>query len=146
MRVIIALVAGLLFGAGLALSGMTDQTKVVGFLDLFGNWKLELIFVMAGAVGVTMAANQWVLKQPKPFFESKFFTPTNTVIDKKLLIGSGLFGVGWGLLGYCPGPAIAAVAYSLDALASGGAVVYQPLLFIVAMVAGMFIADKVVKS
>ncbi|RIV89537.1 YeeE/YedE family protein [Aurantiacibacter xanthus] len=106
---LVALVAGVLFGAGLALGGMTDPARVRGFLDLFGNWDPTLAFVMGGAVLVMAMA--WLI-QPRmirPLFTDVFNLPKARDITPRLVIGAGLFGVGWGLAGLCPGPGIAAL-------------------------------------
>jgi uncharacterized membrane protein YedE/YeeE len=132
MKDAVALFAGLLFGVGLALSGMTDTAKVQGFLDLFGAWIPDLLFVMGGAVAVTLVLFRLVLKRSKPLLADSFELPGNTVIDAPVLIGSALFGIGWGLYGYCPGPAISALAY-LD---------WQTVLFVGAMLLGMAIQSR----
>lgn len=128
-----ALCAGALFGFGLALSGMTDTAKVRGFLDLFGDWVPYLAFVMGGAVAVTLVAFRVVLRRTRPLFDGDFHLPARTYIDAPLVIGSALFGVGWGLYGYCPGPAISALAY-LD---------WQTGLFVASMLAGMSLVRPV---
>lgn len=106
-----ALVSGASFGAGLAASGMTDPGKVLAFLDLFGAWDPSLMFVMGGAVLVTVVTFRFVLARATPVFAQRFHLPTRTHIDTPLLVGAAIFGIGWGLIGYCPGPAIAALAY-----------------------------------
>lgn len=111
MVAFVSLVCGILFGVGLAASGMTDPAKVQGFLDIFGYWDPSLIFVMGGAVTLTLITFRFVLKRQKPVLAETFDLPTTTQIDKKLLIGAALFGIGWGISGFCPGPAIASVAY-----------------------------------
>lgn len=123
---IVTLMSGLLFGLGLGYSQMIDPEKVIGFLDLFGAWDPTLAFVMGGAVAVTLVTFRFILKRPHPILGSKFYVPTRQDIDRPLVIGSALFGIGWGLGGYCPGPAIAA-------LVLGSA---NPVLFLVAMIAG----------
>ena len=132
MKSFSALLAGLLFGLGLAASGMTDTAKVIGFLDIFGQWDPGLLFVMASAVITTVISFRWVLKRKFPVFDEAFKLPLKTVVDKSLIIGAILFGVGWGLFGYCPGPAVAALVY------------LQPvtLVFVVTMLAGMFLGNK----
>ena len=105
------LIAGTVFGAGLAASGMTNTAKVIGFLDLFGNWDADLAFVMGSAVITAMIGFKIVLKGIKPLFADIFTLPTSTEVDLKMLVGAGLFGVGWGLYGYCPGPAVASLVY-----------------------------------
>jgi len=112
-----ALAAGLLFGLGLAISQMVNPRKVLDFLDVTGNWDPSLSLVMAGAVGVTMLAFRFVLKRKQPLFDGEFHLPRLTKVDRRLLVGSGVFGVGWGIGGYCPGPGIAALsAGSVEAL------------------------------
>ncbi len=128
MRHILAgLVAGILFGLGLGLAGMTDPAIVLGFLDVAGDWNPALAFVMGGALAVTFAGYRLVLRRPRPLWAQRFHLPTATAIDARLLGGAALFGIGWGLAGWCPGPAIASL---------GGA--SGPLLaFLAAMLAGL---------
>lgn len=128
----IALAAGILFGAGLVISGMTDSKKVQGFLDIFGNWDITLAFVMMGALALTLVTFRIILKQDKPEFDKKFHLPTSTTIDKKLVIGSFIFGSGWAIVGYCPGPAIASLAYGY----------WQTLVFIAAMLIGAHLGKR----
>ncbi|MBD2231413.1 YeeE/YedE family protein [Phormidium tenue] len=123
---LVTLVAGLLFGLGLGFSQMIDPQRVIGFLDLFGSWDPTLAFVMGGAVLVTLISFRVILRRPHPLLGNKFFVPTRSDIDRPLVLGAALFGIGWGLGGYCPGPAIAA-------LSLGSA---NPVLFVVAMIAG----------
>lgn len=104
---IIALGCGILFGIGLALSQMTNPSKVLNFLDLTGNWDPSLILVMVGALAVTMLSFTQILKRSMPLFDKQFYLSTKTAIDKPLIIGASLFGIGWGISGYCPGPAVA---------------------------------------
>jgi len=104
-----ALLAGLLFGVGLALSRMVEPAKVIGFLDVAGDWDPSLAFVMAGAVGVTLVAYRLILRRPVPLLAPRFHLPTKRDIDGPLVAGAGIFGIGWGLAGYCPGPGIAAL-------------------------------------
>ncbi len=122
-----SLASGVLFGAGLALSGMTDPAKVLGFLDIAGRWDPSLLFVLGGAVGVSVVAFRFVLRWPQPWLAARFHLPARRDLDPALVFGSALFGIGWGLSGYCPGPAIALLA------APGG----DALLFLPAMVGGM---------
>ncbi len=103
---LIAGLAGALFGVGLALSGMADPQRVLGFLDVFGAFDPTLIFVLGGAVGVTAIAFPWILRRQRPVLAERFDLPTKNTVDRRLLIGAGIFGVGWGLAGYCPGPAL----------------------------------------
>ena len=102
--------AGLLFSLGLWISGMTDPDKVQGFLSIFHEWDPTLMFVMMGAIGVHSISYVVIRKRQSPLFDTKFFVPNNTKIDKKLLLGAVIFGVGWGLAGYCPGPIVASLA------------------------------------
>ncbi len=132
MNNVLAAVCGLLFGVGLAMSGMTDTAKVQGFLDLFGAWVPDLAFVMGGAVLVTLAFTRPVLKRARPLFAAQFDLPANKQVDRKLVLGALCFGVGWGLYGYCPGPAVAALAY----------LQWHTLVFVVLMLCGMWLADK----
>ena len=122
MQKIIALLAGILFGAGLAASDMNNPERVQGFLDLL-NWDPSLMFVMIGALAIALPCFQLLLKkQGKPLFAAKFSLPTKASIDKPLLIGASLFGMGWAIVGYCPGPAIAALGYGYsDVFISVGA-------------------------
>lgn len=110
MTYLISLLAGLIFGLGLALSGMTSPAKVLDFLDLAGNWDPSLLFVLGGAVGVTAIVFRWILRRKKPLFSDQFFLPLAKNIDGKLIVGALIFGIGWGISGYCPGPAIASLA------------------------------------
>ncbi len=127
MNRVTALLCGTIFGLGLAVSGMTDTTKVIGFLDVFGDWIPNLAFVMASAVVVTTLGYKVVLKKSTPVLEDRFYLPSSTPVDARLIVGAILFGVGWGLYGYCPGPAIAALVY----------LNLNTVLFVFAMLAGM---------
>lgn len=126
-RNLTALAAGILFGLGLVVSQMTNPEKVIGFLDVFGQWDPSLAFVMGGALIVTTIGYRLTTKNPRPLFDTTFQIPTNQQIDKRLAMGSVLFGAGWGLVGLCPGPAVAA-------LTIGGLPV---IVFFIAMGAGM---------
>ncbi|NEQ46214.1 MAG: YeeE/YedE family protein [Leptolyngbya sp. SIOISBB] len=122
----LALIAGLLFGLGLGVSQMVDRDRVLGFLDIAGDWDPTLAFVMGGAVLVTLISFRFVLQRPHPIFIEKFYLPTRQDIDRTLLIGAGLFGIGWGIAGYCPGPAITATVLGIA----------NPFIFLVAMIIG----------
>lgn len=125
-----ALLSGLLFGAGLAISGMVNPMKVENFLDIFGSWDPTLAFVMAAGLAVTYAGYRLVLKAPRPRFSPAFILPALQGIDERLIGGAVVFGLGWGLTGFCPGPAIASLVFG-----------YWPsVVFVVAMAAGMAIA------
>lgn len=127
MQIFIALLVGLLFGIGLIVSGMTDPAKVTGFLDLAGSWDPSLAFVMGGAILVGVFAFGAARKRERSLLGAPMRLPTATSIDRRLVLGSLAFGAGWGLAGYCPGPALAS-------LATGG---IKPLIFTLAMLAGM---------
>jgi uncharacterized membrane protein YedE/YeeE len=122
-----ALMAGLIFGIGLIVSGMTNPAKVIGFLDLAGSWDPSLAFVMGGAILVGVVAFGFARKRERSLLGAVMRLPTATNIDRRLVMGSLAFGAGWGLAGYCPGPALAS-------LASGGV---KPMIFTLAMLAGM---------
>lgn len=130
---LMALVSGLVFGVGLGVSQMIDRERVLGFLDLAGAWDPTLMFVLGGAVGVTMVTFRFVLRRKHPLFDDRFHLPLKTAIDRRLITGAALFGVGWGIAGYCPGPAIASLG--LGSL--------NPLIFIVAFAAGSLLAQAV---
>lgn len=137
MKRISALISGLLFGLGLAASGMTDTRKEIGFLDVFGDWDPDLIFVMGAAVITTFVGFRLVLStQDKPLFASLFSIPTRSDIDSKLVVGAVLFGIGWGLYGYCPGPALASIIY-LSPITIG---------FLAFMVVGMQLGNLLTKK
>ena len=102
--------AGLIFGFGLALSGMTHPDKVLAFLDVTGEWNASLLFVLGGAVGVTLLTFHFILRLKKPLLTERFVITKETHIDRPLIVGAILFGIGWGIGGYCPGPAVALIA------------------------------------
>lgn len=132
MKLGIALAAGLLFGLGLSLGGMTQPGVVLGFLDLFGAWNPRLIFVMAGAVLTTAVGYRLLLRRARPWLASTFKLPTTRRIDARLVTGAALFGIGWGIAGYCPGPALASI---------GGGIASVWLL-VAAMALGWWLAAK----
>ena len=131
MQILMAFVTGTIFGIGLILSGMTDPSKVIGFLDLAGHWDPSLAFVMGGAILVGVVAFRFARGREKSLLGDVMRLPTSSQIDSRLVLGSLAFGTGWGLAGYCPGPALVSVA-------QGGA---QPLIFVAAMLAGMVIYE-----
>lgn len=109
----LALLAGLLFGVGLSIAGMTQPAVVLGFLDVFGAWNAQLAFVMAGAVLTAAMGYRLVWRRAQPWLAPRFTLPDTRRIDARLLIGAALFGIGWGLAGYCPGPALASLGSGL---------------------------------
>lgn len=127
---LVAFVSGVIFSIGLGVSGMVKPAKVIGFLDFFGDWDPSLAFVMGGGVCVNLLVHFLIVRKRKtPVFDVKFHMPTKTTIDKRLLAGAAMFGVGWGLAGFCPGPA-------LTSLVTGAVPV---LVFVIAMVVGMLL-------
>jgi uncharacterized membrane protein YedE/YeeE len=124
-----ALLSGLLFGVGLGVSGMTLPAKVIGFLDVAGDWDASLAFVMVGAIAVHAVLYRLVRRRPVPLFDGTFHVPTRRDLDARLVVGAALFGVGWGLGGFCPGPALVSLGSG-----SGAAV-----LFVAAMLVGMLL-------
>lgn len=136
MRIpLIAFISGLLFGLGLSLSAMINPMRVLGFLDVAGDWDATLLLVMAGALVVAYAGFTVILKRSRPLYAEKFSLPTKTAVDKPLLIGSAIFGVGWGLAGFCPGPAITALVTLSPSV----------VIFVVAMIAGQWLAARLEK-
>lgn len=132
MRGLVAFASGLLFALGLGLGGMTKPAKVVGFLDVAGDWDPSLAFVMGGALLVYAVVARAALARPRPLLDDVFHVPTRRDVDARLVVGSLLFGAGWGIAGYCPGPAMVS-------LASGRAAV---LVFVAAMLLGMWIQQR----
>ncbi len=124
---------GLLFGWGLLISGMTDPSKVIGFLDLAGSWDPSLAMVMGGAIAVGFFAFGTAKKRTSNFFGGALHLPTSSDIDKRLLLGSLLFGAGWGLAGFCPGPGIVSMADGQP----------KAVVFVVAMIAGMLVFERI---
>jgi uncharacterized protein len=119
---------GAVFGLGIAISGMANPAKVLNFFDVFGTWDPSLIFVMGGAMLTAMAGYRIVLgRQPKPMFEHQFAIPTNKAIDMRLIAGSAVFGIGWGIAGFCPGGAIPALGLGYS----------ETFVFVATMVAGL---------
>lgn len=128
-----ALLSGIVFGFGLSLSGMLNPVRVQRFLDVFGNWDPSLAFVLGGAVAVAFIGVQVMKKMRHPAFDDSFHVPTSRRIDGPLVTGSALFGLGWGIGGFCPGPAVASLSVGIP----------QTLLFVVAMLIGMTLYDQV---
>ena len=128
-QLLAALLSGILFGLGLGLSQMIDPARVIGFLHVTGTWDPTLLFVLGGAVTVTVIAFRWILRRKSPFFSSRFSLPTRNDIDAPLVVGAAIFGVGWGICGYCPGP-------GLTALVLGQ---LNPILFVLSLIVGILI-------
>ena len=133
---LISLLSGIIFGLGLTISGMVNPQKVLGFLNLFGEWDPSLIFVMVGAIIIFAPLHFIFKRKSRPIFAKEFQIINNRNIDKKLLFGSGLFGVGWGLAGLCPGPAIASISFLNP----------SSLIFVLFMFVGFFIANRIEKN
>ena len=133
---LISLLSGIIFGLGLTISGMVNPQKVLGFLNLFDAWDPSLIFVMVGAIIIFAPLHFIFKKKSRPILAKNFISIQNKNIDKKLLIGSGLFGVGWGLAGLCPGPAIASISFLNP----------SSLIFVLFMFVGFFIANRIEKN
>lgn len=125
---VMSLLSGLVFGLGLGLSQMIDRDRILNFLDVTGTWDSTLLFVLAGAVLVTVITFRFVLRFPHPIFAHRFYLPTQKDIDLPLVLGAAIFGVGWGIAGYCPGPGITALVLGI----------WNPVLFLLAMIAGSF--------
>jgi uncharacterized protein len=133
MRKFLALVSGVLFGAGVTISGMVNPMKVLNFLDIFGPWDATLMFVIGGGLLVTIVGYRFAMKRRAPLFASSFRIPASENIDARLLGGAALFGLGWGLTGFCPGPAIASMVFGR----------VESLVFVVAMAVGMILAKQI---
>ncbi|AMO56535.1 hypothetical protein GZ77_07050 [Endozoicomonas montiporae] len=132
-KTVTALISGLLMGAGLVLSGMTSPEKVLGFLDITGSWDPTLMLVMGGAIAVNLPASWWILQRNKPVNAEQFHLPESTRPDKSLILGAALFGIGWGIAGICPGPALTSL------LTGSGSII----LFFLAMLAGFWLQKAV---
>ena len=130
MRNIFSLIPGLLFGLGLAVSGMINPAKVIGFLDISGSWDPSLAFVMGGAVMVTAISFRLVLRRPAPIFSGMFHLPTKNDLDRRLIVGAAIFGIGWAVTGLCSGPALASIGYLDERI----------FLFVLALLIGSFMA------
>lgn len=131
LRVLAAAAIGLVFGIGIVVSGMANPAKVLNFFDVFGTWDPSLLLVMGAALTVTFFGYRIVLRRPAPVFEGRFHLPAKRDLDRPLIAGSALFGIGWGIAGFCPGGAIPA----LGAGESG------PLIFVAAMTVGILLAN-----
>jgi uncharacterized membrane protein YedE/YeeE len=129
---LIALLSGILFGAGLALSHMIDPNKVLNFLDVTGHWDPSLLFVMIGAVSVAMIAFRFILKRSAPLWSTSFQLPQKKSLDLQLISGAAIFGIGWGMSGYCPGPSVTGLSlFSLESV-----------IMVLAIYLGFFVAHR----
>jgi hypothetical protein len=135
-RNIVALISGALFGLGLTVAQMVNPVKIIDFLDLAGDWDPSLLFVMGGGVFVTLVSFRLILRRPNPLLAVRFELPRSTAIDRRVLIGSAIFGLGWGLAGYCPGPAIASLSFGS----------HEPWLFLIAMAAGQYAYGRMARD
>lgn len=133
MHALSAFAVGLIFGIGLLISGMTDPSKIIGFLNLAGPWDPSLAFVMGGAVAVGFIAFRFARGRTAAFLGGAMRLPTARQVDRRLVLGSLVFGIGWGLAGYCPGPAVVSVGLGQD----------KAIVFVVAMLAGMGIYELI---
>jgi len=140
MSMIVQFMIGLLFGVGLLLSGMSNPAKVQNFLDFAaipaGGWDPSLAFVMAGAIAIALPGYRWATRRAAPLLADRFQLPATTGLDARLILGAAIFGVGWGLAGFCPGPGFTALGF-------GGAAAPT---FVIAMLAGMFVARLAARS
>ena len=127
MKSLSALIAGLVFGIGLIVSGMSNPAKVVGFLDLAGNWDPSLAFGMGGAIAVGLVTFRFAKTRTLSLLGEPMALPTNTTIDKRLVLGSLIFGIGWGIAGFCPGPSLVAFGMGYS----------EAVIFVVSMIVGM---------
>ena len=134
-KILSALVAGVVFGVGLALSQMVNPNKVINFLDITGQWDPSLMFVLGGAVLTTTIAYRFIFSKNKPVFADDFQLPTLLKIDRQLLIGAVLFGAGWGVIGYCPGPVVASLGFGFE----------EPLIVVISMLAGMLLCRAIIR-
>lgn len=132
--VLAAFGCGFLFALGLVLGGMTQPSKVVGFLDFTGAWDPSLAFVMGGALATHAAARRWIVRRSRPLLSAQYLVPTRTDVDAALVAGAAIFGIGWGLGGFCPGPAIVAFGGGTNAA----------LVVVPAMLAGMLLHDRMI--
>ncbi len=129
---LITLLCGIVFGMGLSLSHMINPNKVLNFLDITGNWDPSLIFVMIGALTVAFFSFKWILKRPAPLLAERFHVSTKSLVDKPLVLGAAIFGIGWGMSGYCPGPAVANL----------GLLSFESVIMVVAIYLGFFVFNR----
>ena len=132
---IAALLTGVLFGIGLAVAQLIDPNKIQNFLDIAGTWDASLMLVLGAALGVSFFAIRTILKQQSPRFAARFSLPSKPNVDRSLLIGAALFGIGWGMAGYCPGPGFTALALSS----------WEPVIFLLTMTVGFILHRFIVR-
>jgi uncharacterized membrane protein YedE/YeeE len=132
LRIFSSLVVGVIFGIGLTVSEMINPARVIGFLDITGRWDPTLAFVMAGALAVTLPLFRFILRRPRPLLDHQFYLAAKSEIDRPLIIGAAIFGIGWGLAGFCPGPAFAGLASANPGV----------FLFVASMIAGQWLCAK----
>lgn len=132
MQLAAAFAAGIIFGLGLSISEMINPARVTGFLDIAGRWDPTLMFVMGGALAITLPGYALILRRSQPLLDGEFYLPMKRAVDRPLILGAAIFGIGWGLGGFCPGPALAA-------LSTGSSGV---ILFVLAMIAGQWLAGR----
>ena len=135
MNKIFSLLSGIIFGFGLTVSSMTNPAKVIGFLNITDKWDPSLMFVMIGAIVISAPFFYLLRNKSKPLFDLNFETPNITIIDKKLILGASMFGIGWGMVGFCPGPAISSIAL-LNSFS---------LLFVGSMIVGFYLSQIINK-
>ena len=128
---LVALITGAIFGLGLCISQMTNPDKVLAFLDITGQWDPSLMLVMGGALAVSFITFRQILSRPKPVVTEEFYLPEKKSLDRQLLAGAIIFGIGWGLIGYCPGPAITALGF----------LKLEPIVVVVSIIIGSFVCD-----
>ena len=136
MTKIISLITGIIFGIGLTVSEMINPQKVLGFLNIFRDWDPSLMFVMVGGILIFSPLHYIFKRKARPILVENFFSQKNNEIDKKLIMGSGLFGIGWGLVGLCPGPAISSLSF----------LNVNVFLFIASMILGFYLARAIIKT
>ena len=132
-QILSAFISGMIFGFGLSLAEMVNPARVIGFLDFAGHWDPTLLTVMIGALVVTIPAFPLILRRSKPVLTEEFVLPTKTNIDRPLILGAMIFGIGWGIAGFCPGPALAALVSGQPAV----------ILFVISMIAGQWFAARI---
>ena len=132
-QILSAFISGMIFGFGLSLAEMVNPARVIGFLDFAGHWDPTLLTVMIGALVVTIPAFPLILRRSKPVLTEEFVLPTKTNIDQPLILGAMIFGIGWGIAGFCPGPALAALVSGQPAV----------ILFVISMIAGQWFAARI---